>query len=317
MNIRYRILIAVLIMCILAAAGCAGQAQNGASPGVAEPSPSPAPAPVRVIGIEAVPDPPAAVDTADPCAELNPNMIEIYNPDRELYNALYRAVDGMAPGMDLTGYDLSPAEKYSTAECLYGEAGYGLFYLNRFKLSSDGGAITFTYREDADAVRRDRETYYARMSHLLYNVAPGHYTDLQKLMAVYRHICEISDYSGDLSDETTTSPYGILVNGQGICGGFSILMEYALNRLGVPVQYVCNEPHAWNIVNLDGQWYHTDVTWGAGSYGGDRQSFEYIPHGRRRQANRPCKRRIRHGRYHPGIPGGYGPAAPGLHRYPV
>lgn len=279
---KTHILAGLIIACIILAAGCAGHNESvgktvGETPKTVGGTPQSVgqatPEPVTVKAMEAVPDPTAAVDAEDPYAALNPNMIPIYAPDRDLYNALYRTVDTMQPGLDLSGYDLTRGEKYTTAECLYSEAGYGLFYLNRFKLSQDGNTVTFTYREDREAVRQDRETYYARLSHLLHNVAPEDYTDIQKLMAVYEYICENADYSGDMSDETTMAPYSILLKGQGICGGFANLTEYVLNRLGVTTRYVCNEPHAWDIVQLDGQWYHTDVTFGAGNYGDPQNSL--------------------------------------------
>lgn len=270
---RHRLcFIALLLVCVLTTAGCVQTPGPGAAPSpTAEPTPDPGPA--AVLGITAREDPLAAVDPADPYAAINPNMSVIYKPDRALFNALYRAVDTMQAGMDLSGYDLTRDKKFETAECLYSEAGFSLFYLNRFELNRDGSAITFTYREDADAIRRDRETYYARLGHLIYNAAPETYTDLQKLMAVYLYICENANYTNDMSDETTTAPYSVLMNGTGICGGFTLLSEYVLNRLGVPAEYVGNDPHVWNIVQLDGQWYHTDVTFGAGNFGDTQNSL--------------------------------------------
>lgn len=267
MRRRRNLLLILLTLCILSAAGCYRTVPASYPTPAATPAPTSDPGPVTVLGVTAHEDPLAAVDPADPYAAINPNMSVIYKPDRDLYNALYRTVDTMQAGLDLSGYDMSRDKKFETAVCLYSEAGFSLFYLNRFELNQDGSAITFTYREDADTIRRDRETYYARLGHLLYNVAPETYTDVQKLMAVYLYICENADYTNDTNDETTTAPYSVLMNGTSICEGFALLAEHVLNRLGVPTEYVRNDPHIWDIVQLDGQWYHTDMTFGAGNYG--------------------------------------------------
>ncbi|MNE93381.1 hypothetical protein D3C80_1912290 [compost metagenome] len=38
-------------------------------------------------------------------------------------------------------------------------------------------------------------------------------------------------------------------------------MALFLDRFGVPHIKVANENHIWNLVYLDGQWLHLDLTW--------------------------------------------------------
>jgi hypothetical protein len=58
-----------------------------------------------------------------------------------------------------------------------------------------------------------------------------------------------------------------------ICGGYALAFEYLCQKAGIPCGYVTGiaNPdaedenaagfHAWNIVNIDGIWYETDLTW--------------------------------------------------------
>ena len=65
--------------------------------------------------------------------------------------------------------------------------------------------------------------------------------------------------------------YGALVDGQAVCNGYAAAYQYLLHRLGIPAWKVSGsginpntgelESHAWDIVYLDGAWYHTDPTW--------------------------------------------------------
>lgn len=71
-------------------------------------------------------------------------------------------------------------------------------------------------------------------------------------------------YSGDMPYSSYTA-YGALMDGKAVCAGYAqayrLLMEYA----GIDCEYVTGRArgggHAWNIVKIDGEWYHVDTTW--------------------------------------------------------
>lgn len=60
--------------------------------------------------------------------------------------------------------------------------------------------------------------------------------------------------------------YGALVEGYAVCGGYSNAYKILGLMAGLDVRYVpgytsARENHAWNLVKIDGKFYHTDVTW--------------------------------------------------------
>ncbi|SFN57899.1 Ig-like domain-containing protein [Proteiniclasticum ruminis] len=58
--------------------------------------------------------------------------------------------------------------------------------------------------------------------------------------------------------------YGALVEKSAVCQGYSLAYNYLLREVfGVPAEYVVSESmnHAWNMVQIDGEYYHVDVTW--------------------------------------------------------
>ena len=63
------------------------------------------------------------------------------------------------------------------------------------------------------------------------------------------------------------NPYGFLIDGVGICRGYTSTFQLFMDLLGIEcisVQGQSNDArneHAWNMVRLDGQWYCVDVTW--------------------------------------------------------
>ena len=70
-----------------------------------------------------------------------------------------------------------------------------------------------------------------------------------------------------LSHQTKDSenPYGALIKGQAICMGYTTTFQLFMDMLGIESVIVRGsngvEEHAWNMVRLDDEWYHVDVTW--------------------------------------------------------
>ena len=78
------------------------------------------------------------------------------------------------------------------------------------------------------------------------------------------------------ADDYAHTAYGALVEdssgnpGGALCDGYALAYEYLLQRAGVTSTMVCGyagsseddtEKHAWNLVQLDGDWYEVDATW--------------------------------------------------------
>ncbi len=52
-----------------------------------------------------------------------------------------------------------------------------------------------------------------------------------------------------------------LLRGTCVCDGYSKAYYYLLEAAGIPVARAISENHAWNVVKLNGSWYHVDPTW--------------------------------------------------------
>lgn len=93
-------------------------------------------------------------------------------------------------------------------------------------------------------------------------------TDEQKALLIHDRLavrCEY-DYENYLDRSIPASSYtafGCLVLGTSVCQGYSEAYQYLLELVGID-SYLCSSDklnHVWNIVNIDGEIYHVDVTW--------------------------------------------------------
>lgn len=94
-------------------------------------------------------------------------------------------------------------------------------------------------------------------------------SDRQKIKLFHDFVIDntIYDQSFKLDMDKSSYPYhpynayGPLVEGKGICSGYSDAMAIFLDKIGVKNYKVSNKEHIWNVVYLDSTWYHLDLTW--------------------------------------------------------
>ncbi len=55
--------------------------------------------------------------------------------------------------------------------------------------------------------------------------------------------------------------YGVLIEGIGLCGGYTDAMSLFLEKLNVKNYKISTINHTWNTVNIDNKWLHLDLTW--------------------------------------------------------
>ena len=95
-------------------------------------------------------------------------------------------------------------------------------------------------------------------------------SDYEKVVFVFDYLVETVDYSE--ADENCRDIYGALVEQEAVCAGYAAAAKYLLDCLEIPCIIVTGDmlddgqPHAWNIVWLDDEPYHMDVTWGDPSF---------------------------------------------------
>lgn len=135
--------------------------------------------------------------------------------------------------------------------------------------------IVTAYLNNTPEILKDEKdiAIYERVVEILSEIITDDMTDLMKEKAVHDYMCMHMDYDrqaeysskGPMPD--SDNPYGMLVNGYGICLGYATTFLLFMDCLEIECMivegraYDFTEAHAWNKVYLDGTWYCVDVTW--------------------------------------------------------
>ena len=83
---------------------------------------------------------------------------------------------------------------------------------------------------------------------------------------IHDYIINNTKYDSDKSDRNiekynSNIAYGPLLQGYGLCGGYTDAMAIFLDYYDIPNYKVISENHIWNAVYLNNKWYHLDLTW--------------------------------------------------------
>ena len=130
----------------------------------------------------------------------------------------------------------------------------------------------YRYRIDANKkvvelefpVPEDLESKWAQVDAIANNVvaAVANESDYNKLKYFYEWIINWTEYQENECDQDYT---GVFLLKKSICAGYARAFQYLCKKAGLKCTTVrgqTKESHAWNLVELNGQYYWVDVTWG-------------------------------------------------------
>lgn len=108
-------------------------------------------------------------------------------------------------------------------------------------------------------IQASMEYAYTEVSALL----PGNADSYEIVKTIYTYLIDHTVYEEAEYDQSIA---GVFWKKRAVCAGYAGAMQYLLERFGVPCIYVDGSAkddqngHAWNIVQIDGQYYYVDAT---------------------------------------------------------
>ncbi len=129
-------------------------------------------------------------------------------------------------------------------------------------------ALSLTLYADKETVKEDIRRFNEETDKIIASV-PTDLSDAEKALFLHEYIVLNTRYNEDVLNNTNAEPEsvycadGVILDGNAVCQGYAYAYRYLLGRVGVYSEVVNSDAvnHAWNIVLLDGKWYHVDTTW--------------------------------------------------------
>jgi len=89
---------------------------------------------------------------------------------------------------------------------------------------------------------------------------PSQLSELELEKLIYKYIKDNMYYDESLRP-TSAFGYSGIMNGWGVCGDYAQAFALIANHAGLEAYECGSDTHAWNIVKIDGVYYHCDALW--------------------------------------------------------
>lgn len=124
------------------------------------------------------------------------------------------------------------------------------FVLNNFNNANDVGFINLYVKSLIDNIIAEYIT--------------DDMTDMQKAKVIHDWVCNNTVYDQLTYMEKNHNDASVFMNDSSVCEGYARCYNLLLNAAGIESYFLLSNSHAWNIIKLDGHYFHSDTTWDDG-----------------------------------------------------
>ena len=229
--------------------------------------------------------------------DVTPNVTAVQAKDYVLYNQLsakqkkaYTAILDAATALDrsecfLVGEGITERDASIALNAVRGDYPQLFWLPNVYGILKSGNAVYLAFYDAAGGASGNPLYDYSvkdtaelvsmqkqindKVKTIVNSVIKNGMSQYQMELALHDWLCANMVYdTTPTTAEHSWDVYGALVNGSGVCEAYTKAFQLLLYTVGInnrPVYGTSKgsapEAHTWNLVKIDGAWYHTDVTW--------------------------------------------------------
>ena len=142
---------------------------------------------------------------------------------------------------------------------------YVTSYINN---AVSGHKVEFTYTMSRDQIQKTNKEIENSMIEIV-KTLPSLEANYETVRAIYDWFVSNCTYDETNLDQ---SMYSVMINKSGVCASFSKAFEFLMQCIGIPCTVIHGKlsqssgllgstlGHEWNIIQLNGSWYHVDIT---------------------------------------------------------
>ena len=191
--------------------------------------------------------------------------------EKSAYDETYKALMNAEPQLNLITritYDeyrkAEDAVYYDNPE-LFWWAGISSLWYNSDGIVTD---VEFEYLFSPEELKEANKLFFNRSLPVIFyaNLLDN---DMDKIKYVHDYICLSAEYDYPAYEANNCggklqTAYSTIVEYKTVCAGYARAFAYYMQQLRIPCVVVHGSGHAWNFIEIDGDYYQMDVTWNDG-----------------------------------------------------
>lgn len=181
--------------------------------------------------------------------------------DQVIYNGLCNNMRTI----DISSYNLTQDQLKSHIQLVVNTCPE-LFYVSgnySFSYSSSSSRTVANYMPNysmsGTELTEAKQFYQTQMNRILSHINPS-WSDLEKVLYAHDYLAQNFEYD---TSYTVRDAYNFFYYGKGVCQAYTLVFSGIMRALGIEVSVASSESmnHIWNVVRVNGKWYHVDATW--------------------------------------------------------
>ena len=197
---------------------------------------------------------------------------QLSESERELYRVI---LDGLLACASDVPVELVDEDAFDTVfQCVMDDHPE-IFYVDGYTFikytkgdTLTGNAFSGSYVYDQTEIAARQERIEEKTKEILDGLPAGG-GEYEKVKYVYEYLVTHTEYVQGSEDNQNIC--SVFLNGETVCQGYAKAAQYLFREMEIDSVFVSgqvngSEDHVWNLVKIDGDWYHVDITWGDASY---------------------------------------------------
>lgn len=174
-----------------------------------------------------------------------------------IVNGLYT----FQPSIDVSTFNLGTDELAELFTSIIKDDPYLFFVDDRLPFSYNKEGKVLSVKPVYIMTKTEAEAAWSYCQMMVRELAQGVCgTEEEIALELHDRICREYSYDEQLKNDNI---YDFFLSGSGTCQAYTLLYTAVLSFCGIEAHFAASDSisHMWNLVRVDGEWYHVDVTW--------------------------------------------------------